>query len=216
MDQTRQCSFCGKSGEEIEKLIVGIFCKICEPCIQTCNQILSDDTTSNPSDHFLRSDSMAEAWKKEDTLLKAVAAANEYCEQMMSGPDGHEKAVILGAAENETVTQLLDAMLKTRRYFVLTPTVNVSSPSKKPEDTRLRATSFPVNIYARVAILCRLKQQSAVSVDRWDDHSGLRFKTGIAQDNPIAINFRPTRTPRSVETFLQKVHHTLCTIEPAK
>lgn len=37
------CSFCGKSEEEIERLIAGPKVFICNECVQICNHIISDD-----------------------------------------------------------------------------------------------------------------------------------------------------------------------------
>jgi ATP-dependent Clp protease ATP-binding subunit ClpX len=37
------CDFCGKSKEEVEKLIVGDSSAICSDCIELCNDILKDD-----------------------------------------------------------------------------------------------------------------------------------------------------------------------------
>jgi ATP-dependent Clp protease ATP-binding subunit ClpX len=37
------CDFCGKSKEEVEKLIVGESSAICSDCVELCNNILNDD-----------------------------------------------------------------------------------------------------------------------------------------------------------------------------
>lgn len=36
------CSFCGKSKDEVTKIIAGPSACICEECVATCNDILSD------------------------------------------------------------------------------------------------------------------------------------------------------------------------------
>lgn len=42
-NQHHQCDFCGKSKEEVEKLIVGESAAICSDCVDLCNDILKDD-----------------------------------------------------------------------------------------------------------------------------------------------------------------------------
>lgn len=41
--QHHKCDFCGKSKEEVEKLIVGEAAAICNDCVDLCNDILVDD-----------------------------------------------------------------------------------------------------------------------------------------------------------------------------
>ena len=40
------CSFCGKSQHEVKKLIAGPSVFICDECIDLCNDIISDETSS--------------------------------------------------------------------------------------------------------------------------------------------------------------------------
>ena len=40
---TLRCSFCGKSQNEVQKLIAGPQVYICNECIDTCNEIIADD-----------------------------------------------------------------------------------------------------------------------------------------------------------------------------
>jgi ATP-dependent Clp protease ATP-binding subunit ClpX len=42
-DDTLRCSFCGKSQNEVKKLIAGPTVYICNECIDICNEIISDD-----------------------------------------------------------------------------------------------------------------------------------------------------------------------------
>ena len=37
------CSFCGKSQDEVKKLIAGPSVYICDECIQLCNEIIAED-----------------------------------------------------------------------------------------------------------------------------------------------------------------------------
>src|SRR2546422_7013750 len=42
-DDTLRCSFCGKSQNEVKKLIAGPTVYICNECIDICIEIISDD-----------------------------------------------------------------------------------------------------------------------------------------------------------------------------
>src|SRR5436309_12885046 len=42
-DDTLRCSFCGKSQNEVKKLIAGPTVYICNECIDICNEIISHD-----------------------------------------------------------------------------------------------------------------------------------------------------------------------------
>lgn len=44
------CSFCGKSQEEVKKLIAGPSVYICDECIQLCNEIIEEDSGSEGED----------------------------------------------------------------------------------------------------------------------------------------------------------------------
>src|SRR5512147_2050789 len=43
------CSFCGKSQHEVKKLIAGPSVFICDECIDLCNDIIRDETASEPA-----------------------------------------------------------------------------------------------------------------------------------------------------------------------
>ncbi|HNJ44108.1 MAG TPA: ClpX C4-type zinc finger protein, partial [Acidobacteriota bacterium] len=42
-EETLRCSFCGKTQNEVKKLIAGPTVYICNECIDICNEIISDD-----------------------------------------------------------------------------------------------------------------------------------------------------------------------------
>ncbi len=48
-DDTLRCSFCGKSQNEVKKLIAGPTVYICNECIDICNEIISDDQQQETS-----------------------------------------------------------------------------------------------------------------------------------------------------------------------
>ncbi|HEX8964078.1 MAG TPA: ATP-dependent Clp protease ATP-binding subunit ClpX [Rhodocyclaceae bacterium] len=48
-DKLLYCSFCGKSQHEVKKLIAGPSVFICDECIDLCNDIIRDETASEPA-----------------------------------------------------------------------------------------------------------------------------------------------------------------------
>ena len=51
--QLLHCSFCGKSQEEVKKLIAGPSVYVCDECVELCNDIIREETLVNPtSDRF--------------------------------------------------------------------------------------------------------------------------------------------------------------------
>ena len=42
-DSHLKCSFCGKSQEQVRKLIAGPGVYICDECVDLCNEILDED-----------------------------------------------------------------------------------------------------------------------------------------------------------------------------
>ncbi|MEE9259049.1 MAG: ATP-dependent Clp protease ATP-binding subunit ClpX [Nitrospinaceae bacterium] len=47
-----RCSFCGKSQEEVKKLIAGPTVYICDECIDLCNEIMVEETAQEKSEDF--------------------------------------------------------------------------------------------------------------------------------------------------------------------
>ena len=69
---THSCDFCGKSKEDVEKLIVGENAAICNDCIDLCNSILVDEKVKNfPA----------------DTRTLNPAAIKDYLDQYITGQD---------------------------------------------------------------------------------------------------------------------------------
>ncbi|HIC85074.1 MAG TPA: ATP-dependent Clp protease ATP-binding subunit ClpX, partial [Desulfobacterales bacterium] len=44
------CSFCGKSQDEVKKLIAGPSVYICDECIQLCNEIIAEEYAQEAED----------------------------------------------------------------------------------------------------------------------------------------------------------------------
>ena len=49
-EKTHSCDFCGKSKEDVEKLIVGDMAAICNDCVNLCVDILVDEKVKVPAD----------------------------------------------------------------------------------------------------------------------------------------------------------------------
>ena len=43
IDRHLRCSFCGKSRDEVRKLIAGPTVYICDECVNLCNDIIAED-----------------------------------------------------------------------------------------------------------------------------------------------------------------------------
>ena len=50
------CSFCGKSQHEVRKLIAGPSVFICDECIELCNDIIREETSSDKNGKQAKSD----------------------------------------------------------------------------------------------------------------------------------------------------------------
>jgi ATP-dependent Clp protease ATP-binding subunit ClpX len=53
-DHTLKCSFCGKTQEEVKKLIAGPTVYICDQCIDLCNDIMVEEWTQEKSEEMKR------------------------------------------------------------------------------------------------------------------------------------------------------------------
>ena len=45
-----RCSFCGKTKDDVKKLIAGPAVHICDACVDACNSILADDAGARQSE----------------------------------------------------------------------------------------------------------------------------------------------------------------------
>ncbi len=50
-DSHLKCSFCGKSQEQVKKLIAGPGVYICDECVYLCNEILDEELMPNHKQH---------------------------------------------------------------------------------------------------------------------------------------------------------------------
>ena len=49
-EDLKHCSFCGKSQQEVPKLIAGPSVYICDECVELCNEIIRDEFDENVGD----------------------------------------------------------------------------------------------------------------------------------------------------------------------
>ncbi len=60
----RRCSFCGKSAEQVRRLVAGPGAYICNECIALCNEIISDDIDVMSGSHEMRDIPLPSEMKK--------------------------------------------------------------------------------------------------------------------------------------------------------
>ena len=69
-----RCSFCGKSQEEVKKLIAGPSVYVCDECIELCNEIMVEEFAQEKGEDFQHLLKPKEIFNHLDnTLLTRVA-----------------------------------------------------------------------------------------------------------------------------------------------
>jgi ATP-dependent protease Clp ATPase subunit len=79
-----QCSFCGKSKDEVERLIAGPGVYICDACVGLCDEILADQ----PIPSF---PSLAD--KADDEILAEMVRLDRSRTQVEQAVDNHVKVL---------------------------------------------------------------------------------------------------------------------------
>ncbi len=79
-----KCSFCGKSPEEVGKLITGPSVHICNECVDMCNEILREGRAAPPSDMTMES-------------LPTPAEMKGFIDQYVVGQDHAKRGVCVAA-----------------------------------------------------------------------------------------------------------------------
>jgi len=49
---TMRCSFCGRTSEEVRKLVAGPNVYICDECVEVCERIIADELGAVETDDF--------------------------------------------------------------------------------------------------------------------------------------------------------------------
>jgi ATP-dependent Clp protease ATP-binding subunit ClpX len=76
------CSFCGKSQHEVRKLIAGPSVFICDECIELCNDIIREESTTDKSGRTARSDLPTP--KEICTILDEYVIGQEQAKKILS------------------------------------------------------------------------------------------------------------------------------------
>ena len=85
LDNTHVCDFCGKSKEDVEKLIVGENAAVCNDCVELCVEILKDEKVKN--------------FPKEAKLLNPVKI-KEYLDTYVIGQDDAKIALSVAVSQH--------------------------------------------------------------------------------------------------------------------
>ena len=75
-----RCSFCGKSQEEVKKLIAGPTVYICDECIELCNEIMVEEWAQEKSEDFQHLLKPKEIFKHLDQYI----VGQERCKKILS------------------------------------------------------------------------------------------------------------------------------------
>jgi ATP-dependent Clp protease ATP-binding subunit ClpX len=78
-NENHSCSFCGKTKEEVEKLIVGDSAAICNDCVDLCEDILKDDKVKR--------------FPQEEYKIYNPVVIKEYLDQYVIGQDDAKIAI---------------------------------------------------------------------------------------------------------------------------
>ena len=75
------CSFCGKSQDEVKKLIAGPMVYICDECIELCNEIIQDEVKKERFDYIKTSIPKPQEIRK---LLDEYVIGQDYAKKVLS------------------------------------------------------------------------------------------------------------------------------------
>ena len=87
-DSRLKCSFCGKTQEQVKKLIAGPDVYICDECVELCNEILDEE--------FLENKEKSEDKETKETDITKVPKPHEikaYLDEFIIGQDDAKKAL---------------------------------------------------------------------------------------------------------------------------
>ena len=96
-DETLRCSFCGKTANQVERLIAGPNVYICNGCVDLCKDMIDEESKTKLTDKNLKLPKPSEIKKfldqyviKQDDAKKALAVAvyNHYKRINSKGKDG--------------------------------------------------------------------------------------------------------------------------------
>jgi ATP-dependent Clp protease ATP-binding subunit ClpX len=111
-DDTLRCSFCGKSQNEVKKLIAGPTVYICNECIDICNEIITDDQ-------------QAEAVASRPPLPKPAEIKN-FLDEYVIGQDDTKKRLAVAVYQHfkriELARRRADVEIQKSNILLIGPT----------------------------------------------------------------------------------------------
>jgi len=106
---TYVCSFCGKSQDEVRKLIAGPTVYICDECIELCNEIIAEEVEQE--EVRLRSASIPKP-KEIKCFLDEYVIGQEYAKKILSvAVHNHYKRIESGVALDDVELQKSNIMM---------------------------------------------------------------------------------------------------------
>ena len=91
-DSRLKCSFCGKTQDQVKKLIAGPDVYICDECVELCNEILDEEFFENKEKDSKKDEEKAETEKSLDSVPKPHEI-KAYLDQHIVGQDDAKKVL---------------------------------------------------------------------------------------------------------------------------
>jgi len=88
-DSMLKCSFCGKSQDQVKKLIAGPEVYICDECVELCNQILDEEFFENKDKDSIT----GEKSKKGEKAIPKPHEIKAYLDEYIVGQDDAKKVL---------------------------------------------------------------------------------------------------------------------------
>ena len=102
-----KCSFCGKSQEQVRKLVAGPGVYICDECIELCNEIIEEEFSEDVEVE------LKDVPKPKDIrqiLDQYVIGQDEAKKSLAVAVYNHYKRINMGTAKGEDVEAVLEAL----------------------------------------------------------------------------------------------------------
>src|SRR6266511_1167801 len=107
-DDTLRCSFCGKSQNEVKKLIAGPTVYICNECIDICNEIITDD---QQAESVATRPPLPKPGEIKNFLDEYVIGQDETKKRLAVAVYQHYKRIELGRRRSEVEIQKANILL---------------------------------------------------------------------------------------------------------
>src|SRR6059036_1673222 len=107
-DDTLRCSFCGKSQNEVKKLIAGPTVYICNECIDICNEIITDD---QQAESVASRPPLPKPGEIKDFLDEYVIGQDETKKRLAVAVYQHYKRIELARRRNDIEIQKSNILL---------------------------------------------------------------------------------------------------------